>query len=87
MLVYDITNAKSFDNIAKWLRNIDEHANEVRTVPVSVPKLAKWPEIIIISDFLYVNIINNHVTKVNRYRTGIVFNVADKPPVAGHLYG
>lgn len=28
MLVYDITNGKSFDNIAKWLRNIDEHANE-----------------------------------------------------------
>jgi len=28
MLVYDITNSKSFDNIAKWLRNIDEHANE-----------------------------------------------------------
>ena len=27
MLVYDITNAKSFDNIAKWLRNIQEHAN------------------------------------------------------------
>ncbi|CAG0878639.1 unnamed protein product, partial [Darwinula stevensoni] len=28
MLVYDISNPKSFDNIAKWLRNIDEHANE-----------------------------------------------------------
>lgn len=28
MLVYDITNPKSYDNIAKWLRNIDEHANE-----------------------------------------------------------
>ncbi|XP_064486785.1 ras-related protein Rab-10-like [Ornithodoros turicata] len=28
MLVYDITNMKSFDNIAKWLRYIDEHANE-----------------------------------------------------------
>jgi Ras-related protein Rab-10 len=28
MLVYDITNAKTFDNISKWLRNIDEHANE-----------------------------------------------------------
>ncbi|KAF7488078.1 Ras-related protein Rab-10 [Sarcoptes scabiei] len=28
MLVYDITNIKSFDNIAKWLRNIDEHASE-----------------------------------------------------------
>jgi len=24
MLVYDISNARSFDNIAKWLRNIDE---------------------------------------------------------------
>lgn len=28
MLVYDITNVKTFDNISKWLRNIDEHANE-----------------------------------------------------------
>ncbi|CAD5210206.1 unnamed protein product [Bursaphelenchus xylophilus] len=28
MLVYDITNAKSFDNIAKWLRQIDDHASE-----------------------------------------------------------
>jgi len=28
MLVYDITNRKSFESIAKWLRNIDEHANE-----------------------------------------------------------
>eukprot|EP00794_Sanderia_malayensis_P004732 gene4732-5355_t len=28
MLVYDIMDEKSFDNIAKWLRNIDEHASE-----------------------------------------------------------
>ena len=28
MLCYDITNPKSFDNVAKWLRNIDEHASE-----------------------------------------------------------
>lgn len=28
LLVYDITNEKSFENIIKWLRNIDEHANE-----------------------------------------------------------
>ena len=27
MLVYDITDAKSFDNITKWLRAIQEHAN------------------------------------------------------------
>ena len=24
ILVYDITSAKTFDNISKWLRNIDE---------------------------------------------------------------
>ncbi|TSO15210.1 Ras-related protein Rab-10 [Bagarius yarrelli] len=28
MLVYDISNAKSFENISKWLRNIDEIARE-----------------------------------------------------------
>lgn len=28
MLVYDITDGKSFDSIGKWLRNIDENANE-----------------------------------------------------------
>merc|ERR1712062_400190 len=28
MLVYDITSLKTFENISKWLRNIDEHANE-----------------------------------------------------------
>nr|ACO10527.1 Ras-related protein Rab-10 [Caligus rogercresseyi] len=28
MLVYDVTNPKSFDNIAKWLQNIQEHAAE-----------------------------------------------------------
>ncbi|XP_003374379.1 GTP-binding protein Ypt2 [Trichinella spiralis] len=28
MLVYDITNQKSFENITKWLRNIEEHASE-----------------------------------------------------------
>lgn len=28
ILVYDLTNYKSFENISKWLRNINEHANE-----------------------------------------------------------
>jgi len=28
MLVYDITSAKTFDNITKWLRNIDEVIRE-----------------------------------------------------------
>ncbi|KAI3386270.1 hypothetical protein SNEBB_007612 [Seison nebaliae] len=27
MLVYDITNDKSFDNIRNWVRNIDDHAS------------------------------------------------------------
>lgn len=26
MLVYDITNEKSFDNIKNWIRNIEENA-------------------------------------------------------------
>lgn len=29
MLVYDITNEKSFDNIRNWIRNIEE----VRNIP------------------------------------------------------
>ncbi|KAK5979459.1 hypothetical protein GCK32_002629, partial [Trichostrongylus colubriformis] len=29
MLVYDITNEKSFDNIKNWIRNIEEHASQV----------------------------------------------------------
>ena len=28
MLVYDVTNEKSFNNTLKWMRNIEEHANE-----------------------------------------------------------
>ncbi|THD27721.1 Rab protein 8 [Fasciola hepatica] len=28
MLVYDVTNAKSFKNIHLWMRNIDQHANQ-----------------------------------------------------------
>ncbi|CAH3161671.1 unnamed protein product, partial [Porites lobata] len=28
ILVYDITQEKIFENISKWLRNIEEHANE-----------------------------------------------------------
>ncbi|XP_042300215.1 ras-related protein Rab-8A-like [Sceloporus undulatus] len=27
MLVYDITNEKSFENIQNWIRNIEEHAS------------------------------------------------------------
>jgi len=28
LLVYDVTNAKSFDNIRNWIRNVQEHAAE-----------------------------------------------------------
>ena len=31
MLVYDITDGKSFDSIGKWLRNIDEVAKKLKT--------------------------------------------------------
>lgn len=44
MLVYDITNEKSFDNILKWLRNIDEHANEdVEKMILGKTKYDEWP--------------------------------------------
>ena len=32
MLVYDVTDAKSFDNIATWLRNIGWFENEIITL-------------------------------------------------------
>lgn len=32
MLVYDITNEKSFENIVKWLRNIDEVIDFLRNL-------------------------------------------------------
>ena len=51
MLVYDITNPKSFNNVTNWLRNIDEHAsedvvrvlvgNKVATKHTTVDKIAK----------------------------------------------
>lgn len=28
MLVFDVTNSKSFENVGKWLRNIQEHATD-----------------------------------------------------------
>jgi Ras-related protein Rab-10 len=28
ILVYDVTSEKSFHNISKWLKKIDDHANE-----------------------------------------------------------
>lgn len=37
MLVYDITNPKSFDNISKWLRNIEEVTNVLKLVGVKIP--------------------------------------------------
>ena len=29
MLVYDITNEKTFENIKNWIRNIEEHAGRI----------------------------------------------------------
>ena len=34
MLVYDITQEKTFDNIAKWLRNIDEVRPSLMVIPL-----------------------------------------------------
>lgn len=37
MLVYDITNEKSFDNIRNWIRNIEEVGPAQSHDPVAVP--------------------------------------------------
>ncbi|PVD36561.1 hypothetical protein C0Q70_03546 [Pomacea canaliculata] len=34
MLVYDITNEKSFDNIRNWIRDINEHNEDVKKIIV-----------------------------------------------------
>ena len=47
MLVYDITNAKTFDNISKWLRNIDEVSSFLGFFFLSLPlsrQMSPWHE-------------------------------------------
>lgn len=36
MLVYDISNEKSFENIKNWIRNIEEVSTELKLVLVAV---------------------------------------------------
>lgn len=38
MLVYDITNHKTFENISKWLRNIDEVRTYIKYDKLSISK-------------------------------------------------
>ncbi len=45
MLVYDITNQKTFDNISKWLRNIDEVSSLIKIVVDGNDILVLLPEI------------------------------------------
>jgi len=46
MLVYDITNGKTFENISKWLRNIDEVRAAATIIPITfcrnITVDAKW---------------------------------------------
>lgn len=41
MLVYDITNEKTFENIVKWLRNIDEVSTVCHTFTLFLKYLLK----------------------------------------------
>jgi GTPase SAR1 family protein len=42
LLVYDVTDEASFNNIRNWMRNIEQHAsdnvNKVRNLPVVLPR-------------------------------------------------
>lgn len=50
MLVYDITNSKSFDNIAKWLRNIDE-VNDFAPIDNCVNVCTTHPSVVVVCLF------------------------------------
>jgi len=39
MLVYDITDGKSFDSIGKWLRNIDEVCRIMNDLKINIKKI------------------------------------------------
>ena len=61
LLVYDITNPKSFDNISKWLRNINEHASE----DVERMLIGKFLGQDIYEDFLQLKIGGSNYLKVH----------------------
>ena len=42
MLVYDITQEKTFDNISKWLRNIEEVMTEINLTCVGLKAVSKF---------------------------------------------
>lgn len=42
MLVYDITNEKSFENIVKWLRNIDEVSTLILSAGLKWSYPSRW---------------------------------------------
>ena len=49
MLVYDVTDAKSFDNIATWLRNIGWFENEIISLTFCCNQMS-MPDFLLKSD-------------------------------------
>ena len=43
LLVYDITNEKSFENIKTWIKNIEQHASADVSIACRVPGLTAQP--------------------------------------------
>ena len=56
MLVYDITNEKSFDNIKNWIRNIEEHASADVEKMILGNKCDMNDRRQVRSDFIYISI-------------------------------
>jgi len=58
MLVYDITNEKSFDNIKNWIRNIEEVSVSMPDASAfnnTLPVVCNVSIVCIIRRFLYLN--------------------------------
>ena len=74
MLVYDITNEKSFDNIRNWIRNIEEVQHQF----ISVPSFYPSPFF-----FLFSNGNGSVISKLNNERSEPL--ILFKPPTGVQL--
>ena len=54
LLVYDITNSKSFENLAKWLTNIEENVNRDAQKIILGNRFEFWVFVMLVRGHLYI---------------------------------
>lgn len=70
MLVYDVTNEKSFENIKNWIRNIEENASaDVEKMilgnkcDLEAKRQVRATLVVIVLDYLWLSSELNHLSK------------------------